>query len=90
MYAGAMASSGDYERCLLIDGTRYGHILNPKTGYPVAHLASVSVVSDFCVVAGSASTIAMLKQQQGADWLAELGLAHYWVSVNGEVGGSLL
>ncbi|MFZ2724722.1 MAG: FAD:protein FMN transferase [Methylococcaceae bacterium] len=90
LFSGAMASSGDYERCLLIDGVRYGHVLNPMTGYPVSHLASVSVISDFCVVAGSASTIAMLKEKQGARWLCDLGLAHYWVSVDGEIGGSLL
>jgi thiamine biosynthesis lipoprotein len=89
LFSGAMASSGDYERCLLIDGVRYGHILNPRTGYPVRYLASVSVVSDFCVVAGSASTIAMLKEAQGTDWLQELGLAHYWVGVEGEIGGTL-
>lgn len=88
--SGAMASSGDYERCLTIDGVRYGHILNPRTGWPVAHLASVSVIADFCVVAGSASTIAMLKQDQGPAWLKTLGLPYLWVDVNGETGGTLL
>jgi FAD:protein FMN transferase len=39
---GALASSGDYERCIVLDGVRYGHILNPKTGWPVRHLAAVS------------------------------------------------
>jgi thiamine biosynthesis lipoprotein len=88
--SGAMASSGDYERCLTIDGVRYGHILNPRTGWPVRHLASVSVIADFCVVAGSASTIAMLKQDQGSAWLKTLGLPYLWVDVNGETGGTLL
>jgi thiamine biosynthesis lipoprotein len=90
LHDGALASSGDYERCLVIDGVRYGHILNPKTGYPVQQLAAVSVVGDFCVVAGSASTIAMLKAEQGANWLTDLGLAHLWANVDGEMGGSLL
>ena len=74
---GALASSGDYERCMVIDGVRYGHILNPKTGYPVRHLAAVSVVADFCVVAGSAATVAMLKEAKGEKWLKSLGLQHY-------------
>ncbi len=86
---GALASSGDYERCIVVDGVRYGHILNPKTGWPVRYLASVSVVSDFCVVAGSASTIAMLKEDQGPAWLESLGLPHLWVDVNGHAGGSM-
>jgi thiamine biosynthesis lipoprotein len=88
--AGALASSGDYERCIVLDNVRYSHILNPKTGWPVRYLASVSVVSDFCVIAGSASTIAMLKEEQGTQWLVELGLPTLWVSVLGEIGGSLM
>lgn len=88
--AGALASSGDYERCILLNGVRYSHILNPKIGWPVGHLATVSVVSDFCVIAGSAATIAMLKEANGAEWLDNLGLLHLWVTVQGETGGSLL
>ncbi|MGZ8225063.1 MAG: FAD:protein FMN transferase [Methylococcaceae bacterium] len=89
LHEGALASSGDYERCIVLDGVRYGHVLNPKTGWPVSHLAAVSVVGDFCVVAGSASTIAMLREKNGPDWLQNLGLPHLWVDVRGEVGGSL-
>lgn len=86
---GALASSGDYERCIVVDGVRYGHVLNPKTGWPVRALAAVSVLSDLCVVAGSASTIAMLKEEQGPAWLNSLGLPHLWVDVNGKTGGSI-
>jgi thiamine biosynthesis lipoprotein len=89
LYEGALASSGDYERCITVNGVRYGHVLNPKTGWPVRHLAAVSVVGDFCVVAGSASTIAMLKEDQGAEWLNDLGLPCLWVDVHGEIGGSI-
>jgi FAD:protein FMN transferase len=89
LYEGALASSGDYERCIMVDGVRYGHVLNPKTGWPVRHLAAVSVVGDFCVVAGSASTIAMLKESEGTGWLQELGLPHLWVDVHGVTGGSI-
>jgi len=89
LYEGALASSGDYERCILVNGLRYGHVLNPKTGWPVRYLAAVSVVGDFCVVAGSASTIAMLKESEGVNWLQDLGLPHLWVDVHGETGGSI-
>ena len=87
---GALASSGDYERCIEVDGVRYGHVLNPKTGWPVRYLAAVSVVGDFCVVAGSASTIAMLKEDDGPAWLESLGLPHLWVDTQKEVGGTLI
>jgi thiamine biosynthesis lipoprotein len=87
--SGALASSGDYERCITIDGVRYGHILNPQTGWPVHHLSAVSVAADYCVIAGSAATIAMLLERAGPQWLRELGLAHVWVDAEGGSGGSL-
>jgi thiamine biosynthesis lipoprotein len=86
---GALASSGDYERCIMVDGVRYGHVLNPKTGWPVRHLAAVSVIANFCVVAGSASTIAMLKEENGPAWLDSLGLPHLWADMHGRTGGSI-
>ncbi|MGY6274510.1 FAD:protein FMN transferase [Methylomonas sp. MgM2] len=88
LHQGGLTSSGDYERCIVVEGRRYGHVLNPKTGWPVKHLASVSVAADFCVVAGSASTIAMLKEADGPAWLESLGLRHLWVDVDGNIGGT--
>lgn len=87
--SGAIASSGDYERCIRIDNKRYAHVLNPYTGWPVQYLSAVSVVAEFCVLAGSVATIAMLKADAGPQWLAELGLAHLWVNELGECGGDL-
>lgn len=84
LFSGALASSGDYERCIEIGGVRYGHILNPLTGWPVRHMAAVSVAADFCVVAGSAATIGMLLEDKGAEWLRQLGLPHAWVDVDGQ------
>jgi thiamine biosynthesis lipoprotein len=86
---GAMATSGDYERCIVIDGAHYGHILNPRTGWPVRGLASVSVVAELCLLAGSAATIAMLKEDEGPAWLASLGLDHLWIDLEGRRGGTI-
>ncbi len=88
--SGAVASSGDYERCIEIDGVRYGHVLSPRTGWPVRSLAAVSVVADLCIVAGSTATIALLREDQGPAWLAAMGLPHLFVGVDGGTGGSLL
>jgi thiamine biosynthesis lipoprotein len=42
----AAATSGDYEQYFLINNKRYGHILNPKTGYPAeSGISAVTVVS---------------------------------------------
>jgi thiamine biosynthesis lipoprotein len=81
--SGALASSGDYERFQIIDGQRYGHIINPLTGWPTRDLVAVSVQADFCLVAGSAATIAMLKENKGKRWLRELGLKHLWMDARG-------
>ena len=86
---GALSTSGDYERCIEIDGVRYGHVLDPRTGWPVRFMASASVIAPLCVVAGSASTIAMLRGEGGPDWLERLGLPCLWIDVGGRAGGSL-
>jgi thiamine biosynthesis lipoprotein len=76
---GAMATSGDYERYFELDGRRYCHLLDPRSGWPVAHWRSVSVVAPLCIAAGACATIAMLKpvdealaflQSQDARYLA--------------------
>jgi thiamine biosynthesis lipoprotein len=86
---GGVATSGDYERCLIVGGQRYAHLLNPKTGWPVRGLASVTVVASHCLVAGTASTIAMLKGRGGAAWLDRLGLPSLRVDGRGNLSGSL-
>jgi FAD:protein FMN transferase len=87
--SGALATSGDYERCLVVEGKRYGHIFNPNTGWPVDFMASVSVIADQCIVAGSVATIGMLMGANGVSWLSGTGLPHVWVSVEGEMGGDI-
>ncbi len=88
---GGLASSGDYERCLHIDGKRYGHILHPHTGWPVQGLIAVSVLAAQCIVAGSSATIAMLKPADEAlDWLDNLGLPWLAIDVDLNCHGSLV
>jgi thiamine biosynthesis lipoprotein len=85
VFSGGVASSGDYARCMVVDGVRYGHILDPRSGWPVRGLASVSVLSSHCLIAGSASTIAMLKGEAGIEWLEDLGLPHVRTGEEGRV-----
>ena len=80
LLSGAIASSGDYERFTIVDGRRYAHILDARTGWPVEGLAAVSVIAPSCLVAGTASTIAMLHGVEGKRWLQELGLRHLAVT----------
>lgn len=73
---GGLATSGDYERGFELDGRRYGHVLNPRTGMPVSHWRSVSVLADNALMAGSCSTIAMLLEADGLRFLRDSGLDH--------------
>jgi thiamine biosynthesis lipoprotein len=73
---GAVATSGDYERSFEIDGQRYCHLLDARTGRPVAHWQSISVVADLATLAGSYATLAMLFAADAPRFLARQG-AHY-------------
>lgn len=77
LYAGALASSGSYARALKINGQTYGHLLNPKTGYPFTGVQAASVIADQCTVAGSLATIALLKQEQARSFLEQTGLWYF-------------
>jgi thiamine biosynthesis lipoprotein len=57
----AIATSGDYFRSFTAGGRRYGHILDPRTGLPVANgCQAVSVIAPDCVTAGVLSTAAFI------------------------------
>jgi FAD:protein FMN transferase len=85
----AMATSGDYERYFELNKIRYCHLLNPHHGWPTGFnqhgavwaeppFASVSVIAPNALVAGSLSTVAMLKPASEAlDWLQRMG-AIFW------------
>jgi len=58
---GALATSGDSHRFLLKDSIRYSHILDARTGWPVANAArSVTVAASSCTESGLLATLAML------------------------------
>jgi thiamine biosynthesis lipoprotein len=84
--SGAIATSGDYERFMEVAGERHCHILDPRSGRSVRSFQSVTVHAPTCLVAGSASTLAMLKgEDEGLAWLEALGLSHLCVRANGDV-----
>jgi thiamine biosynthesis lipoprotein len=62
----AIVTSGDYERFVLIDGVRYGHIVNPKTGLPVKGILSVTVIAQSAEIADAlATTVFVLGEEDG-------------------------
>jgi len=57
----AIASSGDYIRRFVIDGRRYGHIVDPRSGSPVANgCTQATVIAGTCLMAGVLSTTAFV------------------------------
>lgn len=57
----AVTTSGDYLRFFSADGRRFGHIIDPRTGWPVSNgCQSVSVVAPTCTEAGILSTTAFI------------------------------
>jgi thiamine biosynthesis lipoprotein len=83
----AVMGSGDYERFFIRDGTRYHHILDPKTGYPASELESVTVVDPDPVTADAwATALFVMGPDKGlamAD--AKPGMAAIMVTTEGDV-----
>lgn len=83
-YAGGVATSGDYERYSEIDGKRYGHIINPRTGWPTnldpGGVSAISILGPSCLLAGSVSTLAMLlPSEESKSFLEQSGL--HWLAI---------
>lgn len=77
--AGALATSGDTHRFLEKDGQRYGHILNPKTGWPVqGGPSTVTVAATQCLQAGMLATMALLQGSEAEAFL-QAQEQHYWL-----------
>ncbi|EAQ97893.1 Membrane-associated lipoprotein involved in thiamine biosynthesis [Congregibacter litoralis KT71] len=78
----AVATSGDYRNYFEYEGRRYSHLVDPRTGYPVAHdLVSVTVVHKNCMIADALATALIVLGQEAALALAEReGIAAHFVS----------
>jgi thiamine biosynthesis lipoprotein len=75
---GALATSGDTRRYLVKDGKRYGHVLDPTTGWPVVGAPrSITVAAATCTLAGMLATLALLQGDAAESFLAAQG-AKFW------------
>jgi thiamine biosynthesis lipoprotein len=82
----AVATSGDYRNYYEVDGVRYAHILDPRTGRPARHAgASVSVVHERAAVADAwATALSVLGPEEGRQLAEREGLAAYFLTRVGE------
>lgn len=81
--AGAVATSGDYQRFFDVGGRRYCHIIDARSGQPVTAWQSISVIAPLCVLAGSVATIAMLFEGEAEAFLLREGFAYLAVDAGG-------
>lgn len=56
----AVATSGNYEKYALINGRRYSHTIDPKTGYPVSGIKSVTLIAPNAELADALATPVMV------------------------------
>ncbi len=52
----AVATSGNYEKFIVINGKKYSHTINPRTGLPVAGIKSVTVITKNAEIADAMAT----------------------------------
>lgn len=77
LHRGGVATSGDARRFLLKDGVRYGHILDPRSGWPITDgPRAVTVAAQTCVEAGMLATFAMLQGAHAEDFLEDQRILH--------------
>ena len=90
--AGAVATSGQYERFVTIDGQPHGHILDPRNGRPVPRLGSVTVTAPSGRLADALATaVFVLGPEQGMALAARYaGTTCLIVASDGEGGWSIL
>jgi thiamine biosynthesis lipoprotein len=86
---GAVATSGDYERYFEVGGKRYSHLLDARTGRPVAHWQSVSVVAELATLAGSYATLAMLFAADAPSFLAREGAHYLAIAADGTMAANM-
>lgn len=75
---GGLATSGDSRRFVLHQARRYSHIIDARTGWPVADApSSITVAAGTCTQAGTLTTLAMLQGRDAEHFLKTAGVRHW-------------
>jgi thiamine biosynthesis lipoprotein len=56
----ALATSGNYEKFIMIGGKKYSHTINPRTGLPITGIKSVTIISPNAELADAMATPVMI------------------------------
>lgn len=69
----SVATSGSYEKFVVINGKKYSHTIDPKTGYPISGIKSVTVIADNAEIADALATpVSVLGIEIGLDFINQL------------------
>jgi FAD:protein FMN transferase len=69
----AIATSGNYEKFVMIDGKKYSHTINPKTGLPVTGIKSVSIIAPNAEIADALATpVTVMGVKVGLDLINQM------------------
>ena len=69
----AVATSGNYEKFILIDGKKYSHTINPRTGLPVTGIKSVTIITKNAEIADAMATpVTIMGVQAGLDMINQI------------------
>jgi len=78
----SLATSGNYRKFIEVNGRRYGHTIDPRTGRPaMSDLLSASVIADDCATADALGTALMVMGTE---------VAKQWLGTHPEVQGYLI
>lgn len=85
---GAMATSGNYRNYHLLEGVKYGHTINPKTGYPATtDVLSATILAPSCMEADGLATAVMTVGSLAAEeMLRQFDGVSYMLIVGGKEG----
>ncbi len=69
----AVATSGNYEKYVMIDGKKYPHTINPRTGLPVTGIKSVTIISTNAEIADAMATpVTIMGVYAGLDMINQM------------------
>jgi FAD:protein FMN transferase len=69
----AVATSGSYEKYVVVNGKKYSHTIDPKTGYPVSGIKSVTIISASAEVADALATpVMVMGRRVGMDLINQM------------------
>jgi Membrane-associated lipoprotein involved in thiamine biosynthesis len=83
----SIATSGNYEKFVLIDGKKYSHTIDPKTGLPVRGIKSVTIICPNAEIADAMATPVMIMGiKTGLDMLNQMkGVAGIIIDDNDKI-----